>query len=123
MDDIIHRVEEADFDVIFADRSPKITADIFASARFDDLMTELRERYDLILIDTPPVLALTDVRVIANHADMLLFSISWKRTKRKLVRTALSALAMTKTKRQAVVFNRMNIGRSIGYHGSSYYNT
>lgn len=123
VDEIIHRVDTAEFDVIFADKSPKITADIFASQKFADLIREVRSRYDFIVIDTPPVLALTDVRVISGHTDMLLFSVSYKRTKRRLVRAGLSALAMTKPKRIAMVFNRMNIGKSIGYYGSYYYNS
>lgn len=123
IDEIIHRVDTAEFDVIFADKSPKITADIFASQKFADLIREVRQRYDFIVIDTPPVLALTDVRVISGHTDMLLFSVTYKRTKRRLVRAGLSALAMTKPKRIAMVFNRMNIGKSIGYYGSYYYNS
>lgn len=122
IDEIIHRVDTAEFDVIFADKSPKITADIFASQKFADLIAEVRKRYDFIIIDTPPVLALTDIRVISGLTDMLLFSVTYKRTKRRLVRAGLSALAMTKPKRIAVVFNRMNIGKSIGYYGSYYYN-
>ncbi len=122
IDDIIHPMDNGAFDIVFADKSPKITADIFASQKFERLMTELRKRYDLVIIDTPPVLALTDVRVIANYVDMLLFSVSWKRTRRKLVRAAMAALAMTKPKRIATVMNRMNIGKSIGYYGSYYYN-
>ena len=123
IDEVIHRVDTAEFDVIFADKSPKITADIFASQKFADLIREVRSRYDFIIIDTPPVLALTDIRVISGHTDMLLFSVTYKRTKRRLVRAGLSALAMTKPKRIAMVFNRMNIGKSIGYYGSYYYNS
>ncbi|MFK7945747.1 MAG: GumC family protein [Paracoccaceae bacterium] len=122
IDEIIHPHETGEFDVIYADKSPKITADIFASQKFAHLMEELRERYDLVIIDTPPVLALTDIRVIANYVDLVLFSVSWKRTKRRLVRAALTALHLTKPKRVATVFNRMNIGKSIGYYGSYYYN-
>ena len=122
IDEIIHRHETGGFDVIYADKSPKITADIFASNKFSDLIAEARERYDLILIDTPPVLALTDVRVIATQVDLVLFSITWKRTRKKLVRTALNVLTQNSPKKIALVFNRMNIQKSIGYYGSYYYN-
>ena len=92
-------------------RTSAITADIFASQKFADLIAEVRKRYDFIIIDTPPVLALTDTRVISGLTDMLLFSVTYKRTKRRLVRAGLAALAMTKPKRIAIVFNRMNIGK------------
>ena len=122
IDEIIHTHETGEFDVIYADKSPKITADIFASQKFGALITELRDRYDLIVIDTPPVLALTDIRVISNYLDLILFSVSWKRTKRRLVRAAMASLSLSNSKRVATVFNRMNIGKSIGYYGSYYYN-
>ncbi len=83
---------------------------------------KLSQDHDFVIIDTPPVLALTDIRVIAGHVDMLLFSVTWKRTRRRLVRAALSALSQTRTKRIAMVFNRMNIQKSIGYYGTYYYN-
>ncbi|MEM6622340.1 MAG: polysaccharide biosynthesis tyrosine autokinase [Pseudomonadota bacterium] len=121
LDDIILTHETADFDVIYADKSPKITADIFASQKFATLMDQLRERYDMIILDTPPVLALTDIRVIATHVDLVMFSVSWKRTKRRLVRTALSLLTMNKSRRVAMVLNRTNIAKSIGYYGHYYY--
>ena len=47
-------VEELGFDILTATRSDKNAADIFASQRFSELLTELREYYDYIIIDFPP---------------------------------------------------------------------
>ena len=46
-------VEELGFDILTATKSDKNAADIFASQRFSELLTELREYYDYIIIDSP----------------------------------------------------------------------
>ena len=47
-------VEELGFDILTATRSDMNAADLFASERFPKLLTELRENYDYILIDSSP---------------------------------------------------------------------
>lgn len=121
LDDIILRPQQANFDVIFADRAPKITADIFASRRFAELIDELRDRYDLIIIDTPPVLALTDARIIMSHVNLAVFTVNWKKTRRRPLRAALRSLEISGVEKVALIFNRTNIRKSVGYYGKRYY--
>lgn len=121
LDDIIRRPDGAEFDVIFADRSPKITADIFSSRKFAELMDELRRRYDLIIIDTPPVLALTDARLIMSYVDLALFMVNYKKTRRRPLRAALKSLELSEVGRVALVFNQTDVRRSVGYYGTYYY--
>jgi capsular exopolysaccharide synthesis family protein len=123
LDDIIVRPDRASFDMIYADRSPRITADIFASRRFAEMIEELRRRYDMIVIDTPPVLALSDARIIISHADLALFTVSWKGTRRRPLRAALNSLELSGADKIALVFNRTNIRKSVGYYGTAYYGT
>lgn len=56
------------------------------------LLDEARRHFDLVLVDSPPVLAVTDARLIAPLCDDLLFLIRWQATKRALVAHALAQL-------------------------------
>jgi capsular exopolysaccharide synthesis family protein len=57
-------------ELIPAGPSPENPADLLNSPRFVELMDELADRYDHVVIDSPPVLAVTDARVIAASTDI-----------------------------------------------------
>ncbi|MBY4891250.1 AAA family ATPase [Rhodobacteraceae bacterium N5(2021)] len=67
-------------------------ADLFESRRFGDLITRLRDTYDHIIIDSPPVLAVPDARVLTRYADATIFAIRWGHTSRTQVRQGLDML-------------------------------
>lgn len=67
-------------------------ADILSSKRFSDLLSKLRERYELILLDAPPVLAVSDARVVSPLADAMIFVVKWNATRRTAVEEALRLL-------------------------------
>ncbi len=69
-------------------------ADLFSSERFADLITQARGLYDLILIDTPPVLVVPDARIIAQQADVVIFAVHWDRTSADQIRAAMHQLEL-----------------------------
>nr|WP_302477106.1 tyrosine-protein kinase domain-containing protein [Ruegeria arenilitoris] len=69
-------------DVLMGERSTRSATDIFSSLRFHDLMQRLRADYDNILIDSPPVLAVSDVRAIGQACDAILLSVAPATTSR-----------------------------------------
>ena len=66
--------------------------DVFSQHRMDELISELRAKFDLVLLDAPPVLTLADTRVIAQKADVTLLLACWRRTPRAAVKAALLEL-------------------------------
>lgn len=83
---------ELGVDVLAGSDVPMNAADLFASNRFADMMAALRARYDFIVIDTPPVLAVPDARVLARHADAIIYAVHWSRTTRMQVHQGLEML-------------------------------
>ncbi|MEM7668773.1 MAG: polysaccharide biosynthesis tyrosine autokinase, partial [Pseudomonadota bacterium] len=67
-------------------------ADILSSQKFAKLLGDLRERYEMILLDAPPVLAVSDARVVSPLADALIFVVKWHATQRTAVEEALRLL-------------------------------
>lgn len=65
----------------------------FGTPAVDILLAELRRRFDLVILDTPPVLALSDARDIAAKADGVIFLARWRHTPQKAIETALSMIA------------------------------
>jgi succinoglycan biosynthesis transport protein ExoP len=66
--------------------------DVLGSAAMQRLLTELRARFDIVLLDTAPLLAVADTRVLAASADAVVMLARWKKTPVKAITTALSLL-------------------------------
>lgn len=79
-------------DVITAGSSVLNPLVIIESVRFGQLLGELRQQYDYILLDTPPVLACSDACAISKVCDGVLFNLSIRDTKKKQAALALATL-------------------------------
>lgn len=76
-------------DVLAGEASSVNAADLFSSQKFHEFMQKAREAYDVIIIDTPPVLVVPDARIIAQEADAVLFTVKWDHTSASQVDEAL----------------------------------
>ena len=90
LEDAVYRPEGMGIDILIGEKSSANAADIFSSQKFDDLIKMLRKSYDYIVIDTPPVLAVPDARVVAQHADAIVYSVRWDKTQRNELKTGLA---------------------------------
>ncbi|QEZ44068.1 polysaccharide biosynthesis tyrosine autokinase [Cupriavidus oxalaticus] len=68
LDRMLHREIAPGLDFISTGTEPPHAADMLSGAGMDALLAELRSRYDLVLIDTPPVLAAADAAILAGKA-------------------------------------------------------
>jgi succinoglycan biosynthesis transport protein ExoP len=66
--------------------------DLFGAATMGKLLSELRRDFDFIILDTAPVLAIADTRVVCPHADAVVMLTRWRRTPRKATISALKIL-------------------------------
>ena len=92
LDAVIHQDHHSSAHVMAAGERVLGPTDLFTSDRMRELLQELRRSYDLILIDTPPVLAVSDARIISALVDKTLFVVRWAETQRKLAVAALNQL-------------------------------
>ncbi len=66
--------------------------DLFLSDEIRQLLAEARDDYDLVLLDAPPVEAMTEARVAASLADATLLCVRWRSTQTKTLLHALELL-------------------------------
>ena len=128
MADAIYHDDLLGIDILFGEKSKVNAADFFASDRFGAFMKEARNHYDVIVIDTPPVLAVPDARVIGRHADMLLYVVRWDHTPKSQVKTGLRAFQTAKLQIDGMVLSQVSqkgmkrYGYDGGYgYGKGYY--
>jgi capsular exopolysaccharide synthesis family protein len=85
---------------------PSTSLDILSSARVGELIDRLRERFDVVLIDTPPLLPVSDTKVIGRLADAMVMAVRWEKTPRGAVASALREMAEIGTPLAGVVLVR-----------------
>ncbi|MDR3511932.1 MAG: GNVR domain-containing protein [Caulobacteraceae bacterium] len=97
--------------------------DLFGSQAMDRLLAELRDRFDLVLLDTAPVLPIADTRVLAPKADVVVFLAKWRTTPIKAVTLALGLLTSVGADIAGVALTLVDAKRhaKYGYGDGSYY--
>ncbi len=102
----------------------KVLGDIFTSKKFDALLSQLSERFDHIVIDSPPLLGAADARILAAKADQVLYLVEWDKTPASVVRAAMEILRQCNARVSGVVLNKVNVRQQALYgfaDGSDYY--
>jgi len=132
-DDVSLFVEELGFSILTGTKSDINAADLFASERFSNLLTELRKEFDYILIDTSPVLSVPDARVIGAISDANIYIVEWNKTTRAQVHQGLEMLSSVGVGTTGLVLNQINTKKmkfygytaQYGYdaYGSEYYDS
>ena len=96
--------------------------DVLESAAMKNALTLFMERYDLVILDCPPVMAFSDARIVCRLADYTIFLVFWAKTPREVVLNALSLLRSV-TDRIGVVVNKVDLAKHVryGYGDYGYY--
>jgi polysaccharide biosynthesis transport protein len=95
---------------------PPNPAELLGSKRCDALMNGLAERFDWVIIDAPPVMAVTDAAVLAHQAGGVLFVIGSEMTARTAAATAISQLLTAQGRLIGAVLNGVDLQRHSYYY-------
>lgn len=79
------------------------------------LFAKMRSSYDLIVVDSPPVLPVADVQILAQHVDQVLFCVRWDSTPRQTAQSALQMLNDVGARIGGVLLTRVDLRRHAGY--------
>lgn len=102
-------------DVIVAGRFTSSAHDLLSSGRLAELMQQVRDSYDLILIDSPPVLSLSDAGLIADAVDGTVFVTRWGRTRKETARYAVKQIQASGGSIVGMVLSFVNVKRASAY--------
>jgi len=98
---------------------PPNPAELLHSERFRALLTELSKRYDRIILDSPPILPVTDAAVLSRHVDGVVLVARGHRTHRAIVRQAVRLFKDVNSHIVGVVLNAIDLNRRD--YGATYY--
>jgi len=119
--DVIQRTVDPNLLAITAGRSPLNPSELLSSERMKTLLTNLAHGpFNWIIIDTPPVLAVTDAVILAPLVSGVTFVVGAEMTRRRLAERAIETVMQAHQKFAAVVLNKVNFAKN-KYYYSRYY--
>jgi len=108
LDAVIHRHEASGIDFIPTGDFPPNPAELLAGPLLEQLLAHLSEYYDLIILDAPPALAVTDPGIIGQHAGMSLLVVRHMVTTATEVQEAIKSLAGAGVAMSGVILNQFD---------------
>ncbi|MHB9131496.1 MAG: GumC family protein [Armatimonadota bacterium] len=117
----IRRSTSGDFDILLAGPLPPNPPEVLNSLQMRRIITALAEQYDIVILDCPPVVGLSDVPVISTLVDGLLLVIRMDCTRQRLLQAAIRHLAQAQARLLGVVINSLDLRHNgYGYYYQNY---
>jgi polysaccharide biosynthesis transport protein len=120
LSDAIHETELEGFYVIPCGSRPKNPSELITRPEYELLLETLREKFDYVIIDTPPVLVVTDPCSVAPRVDGVLLCVRLSRHTRDFGRRALEQLRDVGANMTGIVINGVEETDAYGYGSYSY---
>ena len=120
IDDVLIRSVHPNLDVIVSGGRAKNPTQVLNSKGFEEMIAELRRRYDRVFIDTPPLAAVSDALIILPLVDGSLFTIFFNKVRRKAAQFSAKSLLEANVPNFGAILNGLNLAVS-GYYYAQYY--
>lgn len=123
LEEIVHRDPETGADIITAGAACLNPTDILMGHNLGTLIHILNDKYDFVIIDSAPIMAFPDTRLLLDKVDTTVFVVRWAQTKRKFVQKALAQLTASRNQMVGVVLNMVDVKKysQYGYKSTGYY--
>lgn len=118
---VTYELEAPRLSFIPAGPTPPNPAELVGSSRMRGMLEELRDAYDFIILDSPPVLPVTDAVVLARDVDGVVQVVKGHDTPRELIRRARDQLAQANAHLLGAVINNVDLGWGDLYFYNRYY--
>jgi capsular exopolysaccharide synthesis family protein len=123
LEDVVVPVKESGAFVIPAGKAVRDPADLLASEAMAQLLSRLTGAYELVIVDSPPVMSVADACGLAGLVEHTLFVVRWGRTAREVVSYALNKISDAKGPPNGIVLSMVDPKKIslYGYGEAAYY--
>jgi uncharacterized protein involved in exopolysaccharide biosynthesis len=118
LEEIIQHFADIKLDYLPIPRSPTDPVSPFVGTRMQESLRQLGSRYDCIFIDSPPLLGVTETRLLASLVDRVVFLVKWSSTRREVVQnagTVLRGALRNDGVRASALLTQVNLSRHADY--------
>ena len=121
---IISATDVDGVDLVPSGPTPPNPVELLGSPAMSLVLDRLKNEYDIVLVDSPPVLAVADASILASQSDGIIIVVDASSTKSSSLQAALDTLRATQVKVLGAVVNKLKLprfGYGYSYHYRSYY--
>ncbi len=115
----VRTIEQANFDYISRGAVPPNPAELLMHRRFGELLNWASERYDIVVLDTPPILAVTDAAIIGNYAGTTLLVARFELNTAKEIDISVKRFEQTGVNVKGCILNGV-VKKASSYYGYGY---
>jgi non-specific protein-tyrosine kinase len=120
-DGSLKSTEVANLHAITSGNLPPNPSELLSSGRMSEVLNLLHDQFNTVILDSPPILLVTDAMVLAQRVDGVLLVVKPSVTKWAALRQSIEQLQHVKANLLGIVVNDVNIGRSRYYYYRGYY--
>jgi capsular exopolysaccharide synthesis family protein len=121
-DGVAQPTEEKNLSVITSGSLPPNPSELLGSQRMVEIFQTLKAQFDMVVLDSPPTLAVTDANVLATRVDGVILVINPRVSKRAAIKHAIEQLVQVKANIIGVVLNGVDVKKSrYGYYRGYYH--
>ena len=123
LEDVIMKDDPSGLHIICAKSVPNSALDLVSSSKMETLIEALREEYDLVIIDSPACMAVSDARILATYSDEIIYTVAWDRTPREIVMSGVKQFSDMGYNNLAFTLTNVDVKRHVryGYGDTVYY--
>jgi capsular exopolysaccharide synthesis family protein len=122
LDNCVYPIEGLNLDVMPAGIPPPNPLELLASTAFANLLEKLEERYSVVLIDSPPVHAVSDAQWLAQHVRSVIYVAKANTTSIQAIRKGINILDSSGTPLAGIVLTQLDIEKSRRFDSGGYSN-
>ncbi|CAM3457951.1 tyrosine-protein kinase [Rouxiella silvae] len=119
IEEVLHETEIPELQVITRGRTPPNPAELLTSKRFEDLLEWANQNYDLVVIDTPPVLSVTDASIIGQIVGTTMMVARFELNTVKEIEVSIKRLEQSGVSVKGCILNAI-VRRSANYYSQNY---
>ncbi|MGC9363902.1 MAG: GumC family protein [Fidelibacterota bacterium] len=117
--DVIRETQVPNLYLVTCGELPPNPSELLASQKLKDFIVRAKDNFDIVLIDSPPIIAVTDASILSKLTDAILLVVKAGSTDMRILRRSIELLKQVKTNLIGAVLNGVNI--SAGYDSYYYY--
>jgi capsular exopolysaccharide synthesis family protein len=121
IDEVIFREQLPGVSIILSGRIPPNPAELLGSTEMENLVDRLAGQFDYVLIDSPPILPVTDSVILSRFVDGVVFVVKGGSTPRKVARDAKNRLLNVGARLLGVILNDVDVTNGDYYYYNRYY--
>jgi len=119
--EVVQTTNVSHLDFMASGKLPNSSMGILGSSQMKEMIAELKQRYDFIFFDSPPILGVSDASILASEVDLVMQVIQYRRYPQPMTIRAKQMIEKVGGNFMGIVLNNINMSQDEGYYYYSGY--